>query len=510
MTTRRATTARKGARRTEAARGRGAGTLRAVPRKPSEARTAGAQVSAWEDDPLSGAAPVRRPVPQLSTRPFPLAIAGERPAAKIHPRGSAGFRYWTAAEALRRAADFWGRHVPAGTTWQPGDPLRVHLDRGVDLNAYYDRRGLSFFHDTVSRSTVYSGESPDVLCHELGHAVLDALRPQLWDAMSDEVAAFHESFGDVSALLSGLQLRSLRSAVLTETSGRLHRASRLSRLAEQLGWAIRQGRPDLVEPDCLRNAVNSFFYRSPMSLPPSGPASSLSSEPHSFSRVFTGGFYEALANMVAVLGAPPREADLEQASHDAAALLVDAVLAAPIVPDYTSQVAAHLLEADADRFDGKYAEALRSAFVRRGILSLRSAAAVRRSAGAGRAERGRGSRGRIRESRAAAPPALPRLSLAGAEFGLGERALLVQAAGETPRMPVASAAVHLGPAPAPSDQDAARSFVEYLFRRGRVDLGRHGDATTRVEHRTVRKTHELREQPEGLHLARRSFDCGFD
>jgi hypothetical protein len=507
MTTRRATTARKAGRSSPATRERAARAARGARRKAGPSRKAGAEVSAWEDDPLSGGTPVRRPVPELSARPFPLAIAGARPPAKLHPRGSPGFRYWTAAEALRRAADFWGRHVPAGTSWQPGDPLRVQLDRGVDLNAYYDRRGLSFFHDTVGRSTVYSGESPDVLCHELGHAVLDALRPQLWDAMSDEVAAFHEAFGDVSALLAGLQLPSLRSAVLAETRGRVYRASRLSRLAEQLGWTIRQGHPDLVEPDCLRNAVNSLFYRSPMSLPPSGPSSSLSSEPHSFSRVFTGGFFEALANMLAVLAATPREADLEQASHDAAVLLVDAVLAAPIVPDYYSQVAAHLLEADADRFDGKYAEALRSAFVRRGILSLRSAAAVRRTP---RAERARARRGAAREPRTAVIPALPRLSLAGGEFGLGERALVVQTAGETSRIAVASAAVHLGPAPSPSDQDAARSFVEYLFRRGRVDLGRHGDATTRVEHRTVRKTHELREQPEGLHLARRSFDCGFD
>jgi len=508
MTTRRATTARKGARGAgarPAKRARAAEAVQAArPRREPEPERVADRISAWEDDPLSGGAPIRRPLPDLSARPLPLAISGARPAPRAYPRGSAGFRYWTAAEALRRAADFWGRHLPAGTAWQPGDPLRVHLDQGVDLNAYYDRKGLSFFRDTVARRTVYSGESPDVLCHELGHAALDALRPQLWDVMSDEVAAFHESFGDVSALLSGLQLPSLRSSVLSETGGRLYRSSRLSRLAEQLGWAIRQGHPDLVEPDCLRNAVNAFFYRSPMALPPSGPASSLSSEPHSFSRVFTGGFFEALANMVTVLAATPKEADLEQASSDAAALLVDAVAAAPIVPDYYSQVAGHLLEADAERFAGKYDEALRSAFVRRGLLSLRSAAAIRRP------ERARAPRGRTRPARAAAAPTLPRLSFAGAEFGLGERVLVVHAAGEARRMPVASAAVHLGPAPSPSDQDAARSFVEYLFRRGRVDLGRHGDTTTRVEHRTVRKTHELREQPEGLQLARRSFDCGFD
>src|SRR5207249_3490269 len=104
--------------------------------------------------------------------------------------------------------------------------LGVVLDAGVDLNAYYDRRELAFFHDTVARTTVYTGESPDVLCHELGHAVLDALRPGLWDAMSVEVAAFHEACGDISALLAGLRLPCRRRAVRWGTGGRRGRPAR--------------------------------------------------------------------------------------------------------------------------------------------------------------------------------------------------------------------------------------------------------------------------------------------
>ena len=129
------------------------------------------------------------------------------------------------------------------------------------------------------------------MCHELGHALLDSFKPQLFDAASIEVAAFHESFGDMSAILSALQLPSVREGVLAETGGVLRRASRLSRLAEQLGWAIGQSVPSAVEPDCLRNAVNTFFYRDPDTLPTTAPATSLSSEPHSFSRVFTGAFF---------------------------------------------------------------------------------------------------------------------------------------------------------------------------------------------------------------------------
>jgi hypothetical protein len=57
----------------------------------------------------------------------------------------------------------------------------------------------------------------------MGHAILDAIKPQLWDAASQEIPAFHESFGDMSAILSALQLQPLRLAVLQETSGRIYR-----------------------------------------------------------------------------------------------------------------------------------------------------------------------------------------------------------------------------------------------------------------------------------------------
>jgi hypothetical protein len=78
--------------------------------------------------------------------------------------------------------------------WQPGPTLNVILDEGKDLNAYYDRKALNFFHGQGAGGTVYSGESPDIVCHEMGHGILDSIKPQLFDAMSGEVAAFHEGF----------------------------------------------------------------------------------------------------------------------------------------------------------------------------------------------------------------------------------------------------------------------------------------------------------------------------
>jgi hypothetical protein len=187
----------------------------------------------------------------------------------VHSAGSAGFRYWTAAESLRRSPAFWAASGAKAWHRDVGASLPVRLDDGVDLNAYYARtdfpaedikQGLSFFHDTVRdvtsgrNVTVFSGESPDVVAHELGHAVLDTLKPVLFEIASIEAAAFHESFGDMSAILTALQLPTVRQAVLEETDGNLRRNSSVSRVAEQLGFAIRQRSPSAVDRDSLRNA----------------------------------------------------------------------------------------------------------------------------------------------------------------------------------------------------------------------------------------------------------------
>jgi hypothetical protein len=419
-------------------------------------------------------------------------MVGPQPAARVYPTGSQGFRYWTAADALARAVRCWSRAVPEGVGWHIGRPLVVDLDAGEDLNAYYDRQELCFFHADVRGVTVYSGESPDVVCHELGHALLDALRPQLWNAASIEVASFHEAFGDISAMLSALELTSVREDALADTGGRLARASRVSRLAEQLGWAIRQSHPDAVDPDCLRNAANSFFYRQPEGLPPMAPASALSSEPHSFSRVFTAAWLESLAGMIAVRGT---SADaLAAAAIDAARLLGAAVSSARIASNYFSQVAAGLLDADERLTGGEYRAAIRRAFVGRGILALSSSSV----AGSGRPRRSRAPGPRARR--------LPtvEVSIDGRVYGLRLRRLLVEAPLGATRWSAASAAPDLGPLAAAPPERASRAFVEDLLRRGRVDTSPLERGRAEAP-RGGRATHALVREGRRVRLVRRLF-----
>lgn len=485
-------------------------------RRRADADAPADQVAAWEDDPGSPdetRAPIARPVPKLAATPLPSKIGGRAPAPRMYDAGTANFRYWTAAEALRRVGDYWGALVP-GISWfkSVGRQIQVTLDEGQDFNAFYDRAGLHFFHGPVDGTVVFSGESPDVVCHEFGHAVLDAIRPQLFDAASDEVAAFHESFGDMSAMLSALQLPSVRDEVLLSTTGNLARSSRLSRLAEQLGWAIRTIQPDAVDRDCLRNAANSLFYQDPATLPPRAPASSLSSEPHSFSRVFSGAFLRSLAGVFE--SQPKSDSDaLLDAARDLGQMLVAGIEAAPVVPSYYSQVAAHMIEADATDFSGRYHDALKSAFVLHGVLSLDAAGrlSATMTGGGGRSARASmvGTIGApARAPRVREEVTLPRVAVAGEGYGLA-RPLIVHAPAEPMRFAVASAAMDSRSVAAPSHDRAAAVFAESLFRRGRVDIAGVSGAELAPASPSSHKTHELREEDDGLVLNRRLFDCGF-
>lgn len=465
-------------------------------------------IAAWEDDRVGTVPepepptnrPVERDEPDFDAPTLKVGVkADHRPDPAIYDIGDPKFRHWALADALVRGATYWSAQVPNGTTWQPdnGPSLVAVPDEGEDLNAYYDRNGLHFFHGEVRGTMVYSGESPDVVCHELGHAVLDAVKPQLFDVASIEVAAFHEAFGDCSAILSNLQLPSLRQAVLIETGGQVSVASRLSRLAETLGWAIRQLIPDAVSRDCLRSAVNSFYYQAPASLPPRAPATSLSSEPHSFSRVFTGGFFRVLGGMF-VLQEEHTEAALSTASADVGRLLIEGVRRAPVVPGFMSQVAAHMVQADADLFGGRYRRAILNGFVGSGILSVRSAAQL------------------APERQLAAVPGLAppdedgepaQMLLTGSAFGLPAD-LVVRTASQTRRFGVAGGQADRGDAQATAPDEEAGSFVEDLLRRGRiaaegVDVGDSPIAEP------LFATHSIVSSDGVLELRRRRFDCGF-
>jgi hypothetical protein len=244
--------------------------------------------------------------------------------------------------------------------------------------------------------------------------------PELWNVGSEEVAAFHEAFGDISAILSALQLPTMRAAVISETDGRINRNSRLSRLAEQLGQAIREVYPDAVDPDCLRNASNRFVYESPLFLKPSGPASVLTSEPHSFSRVFTGAFLDGLAGMLLAFSknrSMPTEDELLDVSAHMGDILVAGLRNASVVSNFYAQVAGGMVQA-AGEVHPMFPRALKAAFIRRDILSLHSATTVEALADVAKSLYGDAT---AAEAISQAPI---NIAIDGTQYGLGDRPLI--------------------------------------------------------------------------------------
>jgi hypothetical protein len=499
MATKRTTTRAGDARSTKAGKKTGATTTTA--KQAASPRT----VIAWQDDPASGLPTVPRQVPNLASGPLKFKFKGPAVPPGAYPTGTPQFRYWTAAEALRRGADFWAP-VLGVKQWQPGPVLQVGLDEGLDFNAYYDRTQLAFFHGSAGGKVYYSGESPDVVCHEMGHACLDAHRPELWDAPFIEAGAFHESFGDTSAIISALQLPDVRKAALDGVAK--NKPSPLSRLAEQLGLAIRQVDPSAVEKDCLRNAWNAFQYVDPETLPDSAPATQLSAEVHSFSRIFTGAFYEVLGGMLKIRSAKPTPADLSAVATDYSRLLLDATAAAPVQPNYFAQVASHMIDADTSRFGGKYRSALTKTFVKRKIIPPQAVAPLLAFKG----KVPKNAVAMIAPTNGRAKQQTQQVRLSAAEFGLADRPLIVPApVDQKPFVAVSLALLHKNDQATSDIERATHRFVQSLFANDRVDSSAPAKKQSHAmagSQKNPRHTHVLVEVAEGLKLVRRQFDCG--
>src|SRR5690242_13964346 len=97
----------------------------AVSKDSNNAAAAANVVSTWEDDPgdphtQPPLVPIQVPAPNQSAQPLPFKIRGTTPPPRVYPPGTPNFRFYAAASALRRTADFWGSIVPQGTRWEVG------------------------------------------------------------------------------------------------------------------------------------------------------------------------------------------------------------------------------------------------------------------------------------------------------------------------------------------------------------------------------------------------------
>jgi hypothetical protein len=241
------------------------------------------------------------------------------------------------------------------------DPLSVFPHAGQTMNAFYSRneKALKFFFfvkpgDPPTAPEIFTCRSLDIVAHETGHAILDALKPGWLLASSPpQSGGLHESFGDLTAIFLALSQMDQVEAVIAQTKSNLHDKTFLSDLAEQFGLAL--GRPN-----GLRNADNDFKL------------SEVGTEVHAISQVFTGAIYDILADIFAFEQKPAQKDDaavLYEAGQYLCSLVLRAVIAAPATNATYASVANQMLTiAAADGKPVQYRNFIRNRFTVREVL----------------------------------------------------------------------------------------------------------------------------------------------
>lgn len=246
--------------------------------------------------------------------------------------------------------------------WSVVNNLVVDPVAGEQANAYYDRNGIRYFYFTKNGKSVYTCLSSDIVSHELGHALLDAIRPDLFSVASMEVWAFHEAFGDICSIICTLNFDVIIDYMLNETKGDLRQNNIVSKLAEEMGTT-------LGHAYSLRNAYNSFKYTNPSTLPTSGDSTVLINEPHSFSRVFSGLFYEILCEIYEAKGR--NKESLIAARDYLFDTFLDTCLLAPATPNFFETFCHTWLSVDA-KYQVSYKDILNKVFANRNIFKIQS------------------------------------------------------------------------------------------------------------------------------------------
>jgi len=260
------------------------------------------------------------------------------------------------------------------SNWASKKTLNILPRAGVDLNAYYDRGSLRFFYFKAPKKVVYACDATPVVCHEFGHAFLDAMRPDFWSAQALEIWAFHESFGDIASIIFSLNNDEMINSAIKETNGNMLKSNVITRIGVEMGQTYYDMLKDKngALKSCLRDASVVYKYTKPESLPKEGRDDTLLYESHNFSRVFTGAFYELVIRVANKALTDGVCKDLPQSikfSRDICTrYLLKATSSVPLTSKLFEALAKHMLLVDKNE-GSKYQEVMRKVFLERNIIS---------------------------------------------------------------------------------------------------------------------------------------------
>lgn len=181
-------------------------------------------------------------------------------------------------------ADVLGRKV----NWAFESPqLFIVPQAGEWTNAFYQRGSSSLqffrFHSIRDpKKVVYTCLARDIVAHETGHAVLDGICPDLYDAVTPQSLALHEAVADLTSLIMSFRSPKLLKSVLEKTRGSIEDSSAFSAIAEEFGREAIPGNPGY-----LRSLKNDLKLTKEMER----------ADPHALCKVLTGAVY-TVAEMI--------------------------------------------------------------------------------------------------------------------------------------------------------------------------------------------------------------------
>jgi hypothetical protein len=222
-----------------------------------------------------------------------LMLGGGLDPSQSDPRFHAQMVYAVCSSLYQRFREALGRSVAWGFA-VPDDhlgPIRLCIKPlgAREDNAYYDPDSgelLFGYYAAEKESTgrnlpggfVFTCLGHDIVAHECTHALLDGLRAHFTTTTHVDVAAFHEGFADIVALLHRFSQREVVRQALRASRGSLA-TDRLTAIGRQFGETSGDFGP-------IRNAIDS----KPGEMPP--PYDKFD-EPHDRGRSLCAAIYEA-------------------------------------------------------------------------------------------------------------------------------------------------------------------------------------------------------------------------
>jgi hypothetical protein len=209
-----------------------------------------------------------------------------------------------------------GRDRPLKWQWGPSQ-IGVNPRAGNSPGASYSRneRSLNFFSSKSEGKLNHSIRSFEVAAHEVGHAILDSIRPGYWSSWQAETGALHESMADLTVIFATLAQLDLCRSIVFLTRGDLKDKSYF--------WIANGGAVAAAD-----RAQGKGFAAADHDL----TMYEVAAEVHDISLVFTGAVYDILADVFEYQRDPDLKDDTEtlfKVGQHVMDLLLKAILGGP-------------------------------------------------------------------------------------------------------------------------------------------------------------------------------------